>query len=252
MATLFCPSRAITINSASEQTTAPAANLAITLPGMIWRSADLNGVMLMARVSGAWDTLALIGSNLRATDTIRVRAAADQADVLNAPAIDQTFAAWSGVSPQAGAVSLLTLPRSKNNPWVRVDITSTGNPDGFVEAQRLIIGKRVENPGLDIGFERTYEDTSAIESGPVDAITRYNVRIGWKLSISGMDQDSFEREWHPFARNVGQSRDFLFVEDTNPAYLQNRAAVCRFTGSAKGSASASDFWMVDAQIKSTS
>ena len=254
MATLFCAPLALSINGANAATTAPASNLSMfNYPGMVWRSANLATVYVTAQIAGTWDTLALVGTNLRASDTVRIRAASTAAATTSAPAYDTTIAAWTGVAPVGSALTLLTLPTARNETFDRIDITSTGNPAGYVEVQSLVIGQRFENPGLDIGAERTMEDMSGIEEGiGYTAINASGVRVGWKLTISGIKEADYEAVWHPFARKMGNSKPFLFVEDTAPAYLQNRAALCRFTSSAKGSASASDYYVIDASLKSVS
>lgn len=253
MATLFCAPFAFTVNASNSSATAPATNMGMDAPGMVWRSANLTTVYVTVQVAGGWDTIALAGSNLRAGDTIRIRAAATAAATTSAPTLDTTISAWMGVAPAAGALSLYTAAAARSEVFVRIDITATGHPSGYVEAQRLCIGKGFENPGLDIGAERTMEDMSSVEEGlGYTAINRYGVRVGWKLSISGIKEAEYEGVWHPFARAMGNSRAFLFVEDNTPAYLQNRAAMCRFTSSAKGSASASDYYVIDATLKSVS
>lgn len=252
MATLFCVPQPFTITASNSATSAQASNMAYDAPGMVWRSANLTTVYFTAQVGAGWDTIALTGNNLRASDTIRIRGAATEAATTSAPTYDVTISAWTGVAPAAGAISLLTLAATRNETFLRIDITSTGNPAGYVQVQRFVVGKRIENAGLDIGYERGPEDTSAVDEGlGYTSINRYNVRVSWKITISGMKEIDYETYWYPFTRYVGRSRAFLFVEESaNAGYLQNRAAMCRFTGSAKGSAASSDYWSVDATLLS--
>ena len=253
MATLFCAPSALSVKNSNSAASASAANLDLDAPGMVWRTSNLSTPYVTVQVAAGWDTVALIGCNTRSGDLIRIRAAATEAATTSAPTYDQSFAAWSGVAPAAGALSLHMAAASRSETFVRIDITSTGNPAGYVEAQRLVIGKRFENVGLDIGAERTMEDQSAVEDGlGWTSINRYNVRVGWKATISLLKEADYETQWVPFARYVGRSRAFLFVEDDTPAYLQNRASLCRMTASAKGQSVSSDYYTIDTQLLSVS
>lgn len=250
MATLMVQPSPFTVIAETSLTTAPARNLNLDFPGMVWRSDDL-APYIIVKVPSGWNTVAVVGSNMLVDDFVRVRAADTEAGTSNAPTLDQTFHAWEGLAPEYGAISLLKLSTLRTEQYVRIDFASPLNPAGYVQAQRLVVGKRFENDGLDIGADRFYQDTSSVEEGlGYTAVDRYNVRVGWKLTISGVKTEPFETQWHPFARWAGNSRAFLFVEDDDPAYLQNRAALVRFTGQAKGSSAASDYNLVDATVLS--
>ena len=71
MATLFCAPSAFTVTNSNSLIVAPASNMNMDAPGMVWRSGSLTTVYVTMQVPTGWDTFSLIGSNLRATDTIR-------------------------------------------------------------------------------------------------------------------------------------------------------------------------------------
>jgi len=243
--------------AANENSTAPLKNANVDEPAMVWRSANLTTVYAKFQLDGtAWDTIAVGGSNLRAGDTIRVRAGATAAavDGTTGLTVDQTFTAWSGVAPTKGALSFKLLAASVTSPFVRIDITSTGNPAGYVEVSRIVIGLRVQHDGVSVGAEQTFEDMSIIEEGlGYTTVDRYGVRVGWKITLDGITDAMYFTNWFPFLRDVGRSKAFVFIPDDSSTYLQNQAMLCRISGSpAKGSAPASDFNIVEFVVLSVS
>jgi hypothetical protein len=258
MAVILVAPNSFNIVSASERTTAPATNLRLDEPAMVWRSASATGVTFIAQpVNGeAFDTICLVGSNLRASDTIKVTAGATLADVNNGTNLtfNQTKAAWTGTEPTNGALSFFTLPAPITSPFVRIDITSTGNPAGYVQASRLVIGKRVNHDGVSMGAEQTYEDSSVVEEGPgYTSVDRYNVRVGWKVTLDGIKDAAYYGNWFPFLRSVGKSRAFVFVPDDTSPYVQNQAVFCRVNSSpAKASFPGQDAGIVEFTVLSVS
>ncbi len=242
--------------AANEQATAPLSYTRSDEPGFVWRSANLTTVFAKVQLSGAeWDTFALVGSNLRATDTIRIRAGNSAADVdgTSGLSLDQTFNAWTGVAPTGGALSFKLLAASVTSPFVRIDITSSGNPATYVQAQRIVIGKRVETDGVTLGSEQTFEDGSVVETGPgYTTVDRYNVRIGWKVTLDFITDAKYFTNWFPFLRSVGSSQAFVFIPDTDSLYIQNQAVFARITSSAKGSMPGTDANIVEINLLSTS
>ena len=257
MAAVLVAPLPFTALAANEQVTAPFANTRSDEPGFVWRTANLTTTYGKVQLSGAeWDTFALVGSNLRATDTIRIRAGATSASVDGTAGltVDQTFNAWSGVAPTGGALSFKLLTASVTSPFVRIDITSAGNPANYVQAGRLVLGKRVETDGVNVGAEQTFEDSSVVESGPgYTSVDRYNTRIGWKVTLEGITDAKYYTNWFPFLRSVGITQAFVFIPDTDSPYIQNQAVFCRVTGSAaKGSSPVADYNIVEFGVLSTS
>ncbi|MBD8699272.1 hypothetical protein IFT54_05510 [Sphingomonas sp. CFBP 13714] len=258
MAAVFVAPLPFTALAANEQATAPLSNTRNDEPGFVWRSANLTTVYAKVQLTGAvteWDTFALVGSNLRATDTIRVRAGATAAavDGTSGLTVDQTFNAWTGVAPTGGALSFKLLGAVVASPFVRMDITSTGNPATYVQAQRIVIGKRVETDGVNVGAEITFDDSSIVETGPgYTSVDIYNVRIGWKVTLDFITDAKFFTNWFPFLRRVGTFQPFVFIPDTDSLYVQSQAVFARVTSSAKGSLPGTDANTVEINVLSTS
>lgn len=247
-----------TVVSASQQPNAPASNLRLDEPAMVYRSEGLFGITIVVQMpsGAAYDTICLVGSNLAATDTIRVRAGASQAVVAGTTGLtaNRTVNAWSGTAPTNGALSFITLPTPITSPFVRIDISSGGNPAGYVEASRLVIGQRVNHDGISMGAEQTYEDSSVIEEGPgFTSVERYNVRIGWKVTLDGIKDAALYGTFYPFLRSVGKSRAFVFIPDDSSPYVQNQAVFCRVNSSpAKASFPGQDANLVEFTVLSVS
>jgi hypothetical protein len=257
MSAILVTPKPFTVVSGNASGTAPVSNANIDEPAMVWRSANLTTVYAKVQLDGtAWDTIALVGSNLRAGDTIRVRAGATAAavDGTTGLTVDQTFAAWSGVAPTKGALSFKLLGASVTSPFVRIDITSTGNPAGYVEVSRIVLGLRVAHDGVGVGAEQTFEDMSVIEEGPgYTTVDRYGVRIAWKITLDGITDAMYYTNWFPFLRDVGKSKAFVFIPDDSVSYIQNQAIFGRLSGSpAKGSSPVENFNIVEFVVLSVS
>ncbi|WP_156348280.1 hypothetical protein [Sphingomonas sp. Leaf34] len=248
MATVLCAPQSFSVNASSEQATAPASNALTPFPGVVWRSNGLSTVYVTLATSGApIDLIALAGSNLRSTDTVRVRGSS--AAAMTSPVFDVTVSAWSGTAPNRGATTLIQLASAVTPAFVRIDITSTGNPVGYVEVQRLVVGKKVVCDGVDIGCEHGLEDQSQSEDILGSTVfDEFRVRDSWKATISNVKETDYWTIWVPFLRGIGKTRDFLFVPETDPAFLQNQAIMGRITSNAKGSYRSSDLLLVDLNI----
>lgn len=156
-----------TLTASSTAGTLAAANLKTDSKGKVWRSTGAT-----ATLTATWSQLETIGGavlatcNLEPGDTIRLRGYTNTGDAI--PAVD------------TGAVDTLALGGAGNaaayeganyaRAWcaqtpVRklvIDINSTGNPAGYIEAARLIAGAywSPEND-TDRGMNVTPQDASA-------------------------------------------------------------------------------------------
>jgi hypothetical protein len=256
MAVILVAPLPFTVSSANQQATAPASNLNVDEPAMVYRSQGAATITVQLPAGSSWDTACLVGSNLRASDTFKVTAAATLADVNNGTNLtyNRTVSAWTGPAPTSGALSFVTLPTANTSPFVRIDITSTGNPAGYVQASRLVIGKRVDHDGVSMGAEQTYEDSSVVEEGPgYTSVDRYNVRVGWKVTLDSIKDAAYYGNWFPFLRSVGKSRAFVFIPDDASPYLQNQAVFCRVNSSpAKANFPGQDAGIVEFTVLSVS
>jgi len=235
MAVVFCKPQQVTYQTSSTLTVAEPKNLSNDEPGMVWRSSGLSGVYVVFKTEGKpIDTIALIGNNLRATDTIRIRMGSSVADVNGVPAFDQTYPAWQGIAPIKDAISFVLLDSPVTQNYIRIDFTSPGNPAGYVEVCRLLIGTRVEYDGFDIGREETIDDTSGIDDqyGAV-TIEEYRIRQQFKFSVSNIKDADYYEKWQPFLMSVGTSKFFLLLEEVGGNYEQRKAFYVRNTAQPK-------------------
>lgn len=250
MTAVFCQAQTITYEASSTQTVAHPRNMTNDEPGLVWRSSSVSGAYVVFKTAGVdFDTIALVGNNLRASDTFRVRMGANAADLVGAPAFDQTYPAWSGVKPLDKAISFVQLNMPVSHAYIRIDFASAGNPDGFVEVCRLVLGKRITNAGIDVGAEATFDDRSnVIEGRGFTTIERYTVRQSHKITIGQVTESQFYNDWEPFLASVGQSKFFLYVEETESPYLQRKTFYVRNVQQPKSNRKAYDQQDIDLTV----
>jgi hypothetical protein len=257
MSAVFVQPKKFTVSSASVTATGPAENMNQDSPGLVWRSNGLSGVYATVQLDGsAWDAVALVKSNLRASDTIQIRAGASAAAVAGTSGLtlNQTISAYSGTDPaDGGAITICQLASPVTSAFVRIDVTSTGNPAGYVQAQRLVIGLRVLADGLDLGAEWTPEDGSEVSNDRgFTSINPFGVRTILKLSLTALKESDYWAKWWPFLKSVGKQKAFLCIPDTDPTYLQNQSVFGFMSSSAKGTSISSDLMTVEITMLSTS
>lgn len=229
MTAIICRPKAITYQASSTLTSAEPKNLSNDIPGMTWRSSGLSGVFSTFRTDGtAIDTIALVATNLRASDSVRIRFGSSVIDVISAPVFDQTFSAWSGLAPISEATCVFTLAAPVTQDFIRIDITSPGNPAGYVEVSRLVVGLRIEFDGINYGHEEVFDDTSTIEdaNGAV-TIDTYAIRQQHKIEIAHIKADAYLSKWRPFLSAVGMSKFFLYVEELGGPFNQHKTHFVR-------------------------
>jgi len=147
-------------------------------------------------------------------------------------------------------MTLLTLGSARTETFIRIDITSTGNPAGFVEAARLIVGKRIEEDGIDLNAEHTFEDSSQTTAyRGFEAIDPFEVKTSWKFTVGYIKEPSYWQNWYPFLREVGMKKAVLFVPDRDSAYLQSETVFGRITSMAKGSPVSSDYYKLELYVR---
>lgn len=234
MSAVFCMPLAIKYETSSTLSEAPPKNLENDEPGMVWRSVGTSGYVVFKLPSSPFDTIALVGSNQRATDSWRVRMGATLAELNGVTPFDETYAAWSGVPPIGDAISFALLDDPVTYQYIRIDFNSPGHPDGHIEVCRLVVGMRVMNEGIDIGHEEVFDDRSSISEGTgFTTIERYNVRQQHKISISHIRELDYYTHWRPFLAAVGQSKFFLYMERTDDPYQQQKTFYVRNSTSPK-------------------
>lgn len=211
-------------------------------PGYVWRgSLSTASFTVDLGTDAEYDTIALIGSNLRAGDTVRVQTGT----TADATTYDVSATAWTGKKPrQYTAKTVIKLPSTRTDRFVRITITATGHPSGYVQAQRLVIGKAVSTYGVKFGAKVNFEDRSVITTGPgFTDVDRYDVLPAWDISTTGITDRAWREDWSPVLMEVGSSSGILFVrEDRSPDTWQTDAIYGRITSKASGEATNYDTW----------
>lgn len=171
----------------------------------------------------ACNSLALVGHNLGADATLRLRLAASAANVTAAPAKDSgVVSAWptSGKHTDEDWPEQLSLVRVMNSTgyrYGRLDIADPTNTDGYVESGRLMAGAALQtriNVDLNVGlglvspdertrspFGRTYSDNRGHPSRRLI------------LPLSAINQDDMKEGLFELQRYCGLARDFVFSLD---------------------------------------
>lgn len=215
--------------SLSASTTASATSVSNLLhdeKALVWRSVGVTAYILAVQ-AGAWNTVSLVGTNLRATDAVRIRAANSAEAVTTAPIIDQTFPAYSGTAKATGAMVLFRLAALVTYTHIRIDITSTGNPAGYIQASNLIIGQSVERDGIDQGAEVSYDNQGA------SYLRTYATKPTWKIVLSGITQTEWYDRWEDFITKATDRRGILYVPIYNGPHMQKQSAYVSVVGSPK-------------------
>jgi hypothetical protein len=235
MSAVFLEPKAFTYLNGGTATMAGAGNLRFDEPGLVWRSSGTSGVFLVVQYDGSpIDTIALVDNNLRPTDTIRVRMGATTASVNGVAPLDFTFNAWEGIAPLGAATSIHFLASPVTYPFIRLDISSPGNPDGHIQASRLVLSKKFTNDGVDYGDDETFEDGSSVEDGlGFTTVDPYGGRVGRRLTVSHIKQDDYYTNWRGFLYRVGRKIAWLFLPTTDPTYLQQQMSFVRINTTAK-------------------
>jgi hypothetical protein len=238
-------------SSPNQAATAPASNTALDLPGLVWRSANLTTVNVIIDLgpTASYDYVAIIGSNLRATDTVLIQSANGTTGVGGYSS--GSVPAYTGNKPDGFTTKTIkALGSTQTGRYMRLDFTVTGHPDGYVQVQRIVVGKAVVLDGIDADCEQTFEDQSVAYSGPnYTAFDEYPVLPGWKIKSSWIGDAAWRTTVRPFLISVGQNKPFLFVPRADqPTYWQEEAIFGRITSQAKGSHPNHDLWALDMAV----
>ncbi|WP_313392025.1 hypothetical protein [Sphingobium yanoikuyae] len=220
----------------SASTTAGATSVSNMLhdeKALVWRSTAVTAYILAVQ-AGLWDTLSLVGTNLRATDTIRVRAANSAEAVTTAPLVDQSFPAFTGMAKATGAMVLFRLPAAVSYTHIRIDISAPGHPSGFVQISNFVVGMAVERDGIDQGAEVSYDNQAA------NYLRKFLTKPTWKIALSGLTHDEWYGQWEDFITEATDRSGVLFVPIYNGPHMQKQAAFISVVGSPKVTIQTSD------------
>lgn len=233
-----------TITASSEQPTQPASRLQDRLLYRVWRSTGTTETLdIDFGIARIIDVVALLAHNLTQTSTIRVRIGDDP-----------TFAAWhydSGtvrawptlagfgslpwgvwswgdlLSTEEAAgyrVGTYVIPdQSQFGRYCRIDLSDPSNPDGFLQAGRLIAAPAYTpahniNYGWDIQWRDDSRPSKSLGGQTyVDHVPRYRVV---RVSLEMIDEvEAYSNISDYMDRRKGISGDILFIPQPNKPNL---------------------------------
>lgn len=225
---LFLSSRWIddaVVTASSVQGTLVASNVQTIDPAEVWRATGCAAEHLDFAFAGAIaaDALVLVGHNLGAAATLRLRLAATAADVTAAPAVDTgAVSAWPSSGKHGDPewpyeLSLLRWSNAVAYGFGRLDIADAANGDGFVQAARLFVGPAFV-PTLNVDQTPSLGLLSPDEAGR----TPFGRSIGdargpagrsMAPTLSALDEDEMGEGLFELQRFAGLARDFAFCLD---------------------------------------
>lgn len=234
MAGLFTRPLAFSVVAANQGSLTPAANANVDEAGLVWRSADLSGpyVIIDLGTSASYDTVALIGTNLRASDTVQIRTGSTSTGIGAYAGTAQ--AAWTGSLPTGSTSKAIYKIGTRSERYLRIDLVASGHPDGWTQVQRIVVGKALalnDGAGVDLGAETGFKDQSISYSGNGwTSFDEYAVLATLKVTVSFIGNSDWRTDWYSFFQTVGNHRAILCVpDDTTPSNWQSEAIFGRIT-----------------------
>lgn len=242
------------VTAAAEVAGRPTSNLLNNEPGMKWRSTTLStGFVVSVPAGSSIDCIALLWSNLRATDTIRVRAANSAANTTASPLYDSgNVAAFSGTKASGFSTkSIILLPTALTHTHWRVDIVASGHPDGYVEAGKVVLGTQYNTTrDMDYDCKQLMRNQSVVSEGPgYEDVDEYVSLPGWTASFSYIPMTTWRDSFYPFLLRVGNRKPVLFIpEPEAPTTWQQEVVYGRMKQDAAGECYHWDGWKTDITI----
>lgn len=203
-----------TITASSAVTLAPASRLQNQHVANVWRG--LNGntesltIDLLASV--AWDTIALLGTNLTTDGATRVRAS----DTDTSGQLGEIYDSGSAVGRIDERFRSLVLLRSSSvaSRYVRIDLSEPGST--FIEAGRLFIGMRQQVAiNYAWGWGQTWNDRTRKTEG-VSGQTFMDVQDGYRsidLTLDFLSDAERTGFVETMDADLGAHGDFLTITD---------------------------------------
>ncbi len=232
----------------------PASNLLREEPTMVFRSNGAGNVSLTFQSDGSpIDTIALLFTNLRATDTVQVRAANSAAETFSAPTYDSTaLPAYTGVcAAPHRPKTIIYLAAPVSAPFWRIDISAPNHPAGYIEAVRFVIGKRLDlggrKAGIDWNCKFNWTDPSTLTT--TNGVTygqQFAMLPGWSITSSLIADDDWTLNYNPALGMIGNYVPVLMVPNPGGIYTQHEAVYGRITNGPLSAESAfRNGWTVD-------
>lgn len=206
MAAVFTRPLPFTVLSADQGAIAMAANANDDRVGMVWRTTGRTGYVVLDMGAGAtYDTVAIVGSTLGASDTVRVRTGTSTTGIGAADTLAK--AAFTGVKPEGFTTKTIFTLGNRSERYVRIDFASAA----IVEVQRIVVGPSIATIGLDLGPEHSIVDSSNVETTlGADTVEAGLRKAKWKFSMSMVTETDWRNYWLGFFARVGKSTPILF------------------------------------------
>ncbi|QPL38247.1 hypothetical protein IT881_08755 [Erythrobacter sp. A30-3] len=245
----------LTVASAGSQATnGPTVNLLNDLPDMVWRSDGVttSDIVLTVPAGTVVDCFALLYSNLRSTDLVRVRAANSVTATTNAPLYDsRNQPAFSGEKSDVFKTKTIIFPPDVTATHWRITVTANNHPDGFIQASRVVIGKSVNTThDMDYSCKQFSRNQSIVTEGAGwEAVEHYDALPGWTAKFSYIPMEVWDKTFFPFLHSVSNSKPVLFVPvPDEPETWQHEVVFGRLKAEPGGDCDHYDGWRTELTI----
>ena len=215
-------SDAAVITAGSQLASLPVTNLQTDQPSEVWRTDGLDNAWVEADFGAATqiNLASMLYTNLTSAATIQLRAAATQAALTAGPAYDSTaITAWLETSlgdwPFIHSyIWLGAAPQSYR--WWRIDLVDAANPDGYIQAGRLIVDDGLQAArNLQNGWSVTYVDPSPhhrATNGALWATPRDGARL-ISYAHGFLTEDEMYDKFFDVDRTRGTKKSVLVIRD---------------------------------------
>jgi ribosomal protein L31 len=238
------------VSSTPSVSAGSLANLNVDRPSYTARFAASTVSIIVDLGAGAsYDYVALSGCNLRATDTVQIQTGTTTTGT--GSYTGSALPAYTGYkNPDATTDAIFKLSSTRGERYLRLDISSPSNPNGYIEGQRLIVGKSFAAPGISQDAEISFVDQSEITTGANwTLIDEYPVITAWNLRLANISEGDWRCYWSPFLQWAGKKKCFLFIpDDANPNLWQTDAIFGRIENDAKGKWEYFNYWAWEGRI----
>jgi hypothetical protein len=218
MSAVFVKPLPFTVSGSSPTPFAGTATLNLNndVPGMVWRGSVVSYFVLdLGAGPLAYDYVALVGTNLRASDTVRVRTGNTDNGI--GGYAGGALPAWSGIKPDlSSAITIIALGELRGERFIRIDLSAPSHPANFVEAQRCVVGRAATVVGIQYGAEVTYNDRSETASGlGYESVDEGDFVPSMKISTAFISDVEWRTNWTNLMTWAALKRAVLFIPDTD-------------------------------------
>lgn len=232
----------LSVTASSAIANAGASNLLLARPKLYWRSTNATPYVQGLLRGDDVDTFVLGFTNGRThvasgsvypADTLRVRLADVEANLLSSPLYDSgdfdVYPPGANWMKYARVHRVKTLDTVEGALVYRVDF-SFSNPDGYVEAARIMLGKRIEplvsvKTGWSMGGSEEIAESVDMggEESPREMGTKRQQSATWHNLIEAEREEMYE-----MCLERGSSKDIcLAIEPSEGKYAMSRVYIGR-------------------------